>query len=96
MLKLVVNPNIDLEVLEEMGFEKRYSEYTGELVYYIDETNRLIIYIEPKSLEIGNDLQYSYEREQQVIKLMRLFSEEILLLEEENINTENENIEGNE
>lgn len=95
MLKLVVNPNIDLSVLERMGFEKRYSELTGELIYYIDAENNIVIYLEPKSLEIGNN-EYSYQKEKQVIKLMRLFSEQILLLEEENINTENENIEGNE
>lgn len=95
MLKLVVNPNIDLSVLERMGFEKRYSELTGELIYYIDAENNIVIYLEPKSLEIGNN-EYSYQKEKQVIKLMRLFSEEILLLEEENINTENEIIEGNE
>ena len=95
MLKLVVNPNIDLSVLERMGFEKRYSELTGELLLYIDTENNIVIYLEPKSLEIGNN-EYSYQKEKQVIKLMRLFSEEILLLEEENINTENEIIEGNE
>lgn len=95
MLKLVVNPNIDLSVLERMGFEKRYSEFTGELLLYIDTENNIVIYLEPKSLEIGNN-EYSYQKEKQVIKLMRLFSEQILLLEEENINTENEIIEGNE
>jgi len=50
---LEVNKNIKLEQLEKFGFEKRYSEFTGELSYYIHPEEDIEIHIyENKATEL--------------------------------------------
>lgn len=36
---IVINPDIDLSILSQEGFSKRFSEFTGELSFYVDPEN---------------------------------------------------------
>ncbi|MEI3355810.1 MAG: hypothetical protein V8R81_01765 [Clostridia bacterium] len=50
---LDINKNIKLEQLEKFGFEKRYSEFTGELSYYTHPEEDIEIHIyENKATEL--------------------------------------------
>ena len=44
---IVINPDIDLSILLQEGFSKRFSELTGELSFYVDIENQIEIYLNP-------------------------------------------------
>lgn len=83
MENIIINPNIeDLSILEELGFEKRYSEFTGELIFYYDAINNIEVYIENKSINIGFT-QYSTDKKNQTIQILKMYEKGIIIIEKE-------------
>lgn len=78
---IVINPDIDLSILSQEGFSKRFSELTGELVFYVDLENLIEIYLDG-SIGIGYR-EFSSEREKQILKILKLYSKGIIKIKEE-------------
>lgn len=78
---IVINPDIDLSILSQEGFSKRFSELTGELLFYVDLENQIEIYLDG-SIGIGYR-EFSSEREKQILKILKLYSKGIIKIKEE-------------
>lgn len=78
---IVINPDIDLSILSQEGFSKRFSEFTGELSFYVDTENQIEIYLDG-SIGIGYS-DFSSEREKQILKILKLYSKGIIKIKEE-------------
>lgn len=78
---IVINPDIDLSILLQEGFSKRFSELTGELSFYVDLENQIEIYLDG-SIGIGYR-EFSSEREKQILKILKLYSKGIIKIKEE-------------
>lgn len=78
---IVINPDIDLSILSQEGFSKRFSELTGELAFYVDLENLIEIYLDG-SIGIGYR-EFSSEREKQILKILKLYSKGIIKIKEE-------------
>lgn len=78
---IVINPDIDLSILSQEGFSKRFSEFTGELSFYVDPENQIEIYLDG-SIGIGYR-EFSSEREKQILKILKLYSKGIIKIKEE-------------
>lgn len=78
---IVINPDIDLSILSQEGFSKRFSELTGELAFYVDLENQIEIYLDG-SIGIGYR-EFSSEREKQILKILKLYSKGIIKIKEE-------------
>ena len=78
---IVINPDIDLSILSQEGFSKRFSEFTGELSFYVDTENQIEIYLDG-SIGIGYR-EFSSEREKQLLKILKLYSKGIIKIKEE-------------
>lgn len=78
---IVINPDIDLSILSQEGFSKRFSELTGELAFYVDLENLIEIYLNG-SIGIGYR-EFSSEREKQILKILKLYSKGIIKIKEE-------------
>lgn len=81
MEEIVINPDIDLSILSQEGFSKRFSEFTGELSFYVDAENQIEIYLDG-SIGIGYR-EFSSEREKQLLKILKLYSKGIIKIKEE-------------
>lgn len=81
MKGIVINPDIDLSILSQEGFSKRFSEFTGELSFYVDLENQIEIYLDG-SIGIGYR-EFSSEREKQILKILELYSKGIIKIKEE-------------
>lgn len=81
MERIVINPDIDLSILSQEGFSKRFSEFTGELSFYVDTENQIEIYLNG-SIGIGYE-EFSSEREKQILKILKLYSKGIIKIKEE-------------
>lgn len=81
MEEIVINPDIDLSILSQEGFSKRFSEFTGELSFYVDSENQIEIYLDG-SIGIGYR-EFSSEREKQLLKILKLYSKGIIKIKEE-------------
>ena len=78
---IVINSDIDLSILLQEGFSKRFSELAGELSFYVDLENQIEIYLDG-SIGIGYR-EFSSEREKQILKILKLYSKGIIKIKEE-------------